>query len=221
MSRHLANALFLVFLLFFMLLSPWTRADVNFLGILVSVSALMCILSFWYGRSFWQQHWAAFLASFSSPRPSFVVLFFSLPLLAVLVVWLLSAGHTNARLVVLINRLFGSHSPANPAVIIVSLSFLPLSFELFFRCYVQPAFSVLLPDVGHSSWLKPLLVAVLVSLLAALLFLPAGHLPFVLFVFLLHLPFALLYAFFPSALFSIVLSHVLLICTFLLLSLPL
>ena len=235
MSRHLSNALFLVFLLFFMLLSPWTRANVNFTGLLLSASALMCVISFWYGRSFWQQHWSSFRALFSSPRasfsspcPSFLIVLFALPLLAVFFAWLLSfvsAGGADFSSRSLTASAMLSTFDLRPSTLLpllstsdlplLTLTFLSFSLELFFRAYIQPSLSLVLPVSASRSWLNPLLTALLTALLAALLFHPSGNLVFVLCVFLLHLPFALLYAFMPSTLFSLLLSHTLFTVSFL------
>ena len=207
MSRHLSNALFLVFLLFFVLLSPWTRADVHSLGILISASALMCLLSFWYGYDFWRQRWSSFLSLLRQPSAS---LWLSLlPFLFVLP----AIGYAGFRPAMSdVAQSFSLVAPLRLSGLPTLPTLLALAFssEVFFRGYVQPALSLLLPSFSTSAWLKPLLAALLVSCLAALLFLPSGNLFLVLCIFLLHLPFALLSAFLPSLLLTpFVLSHTL------------
>lgn len=57
MNRHLANALFVAALLWFVMFSPWTAGQVNFWGVMASAAALLLLLSFWYGSDLWKARW--------------------------------------------------------------------------------------------------------------------------------------------------------------------
>ena len=212
MSRHFSNALFVVFLLFFVMLSPWTAANVHFLGMLLSVSVLMCVLSFWYGRDFWRGRYVAFRALSPVVRWGRLFLYFLCGLvvggaLGVLLLWLLLPSYPLVS--------FSLEPP-------LAFLLLGLALELFWRGYVQPSLAAsleVLPQAGlwknmpFSS--RPYLyAALLTALLAALLFLPSLCWPLVLSVLGVHLLFAFLYTFFPSVLPALVVAHATLLFVF-------
>lgn len=56
MNRRLANAIFLVFLLWTMMFSPWTSANIHLVGALISAAVLLAAIAFWFSHRDGQPH---------------------------------------------------------------------------------------------------------------------------------------------------------------------
>ena len=215
MKRHLSNALLAAALLWFVMFSPWTAGNVNFWGVMSSAAALLLLLSLWYGRDLWKEHWRQMPKS-----PAYILqqIVLGVGIAAVLwgVFWIgdkVSQWLFPSFARMEVDAVYGLKKSANQQLIgWLLLLLIGPAEEIFWRGYVQAAFYELF-KANRPQWLQRLPAQWAAMLVAtaiyALIHIPAANFMLVMAALVCGVVWGGLYAFRRDWLPAVILSHAL------------